>query len=215
MSSPWYIGCRNTMHVERVAKRILNALSEPIAPAIAQPGCDAQHGIAIFPHDGKDPDTLLRNADTAVYVAKAEGRACYRFTTRDELACSRAAQDGRGVERTAQSRTRMRYQPQMRHRDGRSGQHGGAGAMEAPAARYGIAAGIHAGGGTHRPDHRTGRMGNGRSRAALPVLGFTGDKTLPDLREYIPTAVQPSRPAEWIENFLRRSKLTPTGWNWN
>ena len=78
------------MHVERVAKRILNTLSEPIALQSHNPVVTPSIGIAIFPHDGKDPDTLVRNADTAMYVAKAEGRACYRFY--DEEMNSRAVE---------------------------------------------------------------------------------------------------------------------------
>ena len=64
----------DTMHAERVAKRILNALSEPIALQSHNPVVTPSIGIAIFPHDGKDPDTLVRNADTAMYVAKDTGR---------------------------------------------------------------------------------------------------------------------------------------------
>ena len=65
--------------VETVAKRILQKLSEPIPLNNYNPVVTPSIGIAIFPVDGQDADTLVRNADTAMYEAKAHGRACYRF----------------------------------------------------------------------------------------------------------------------------------------
>ena len=39
----------------------------------------ASVGVAIAPNDGYEPDVLLKNADLALYGAKAEGRGCHRF----------------------------------------------------------------------------------------------------------------------------------------
>ncbi len=38
-------------------------------------------GVSIYPDDGLDAETLVRNADTAMYRAKETGRRCYRFFT--------------------------------------------------------------------------------------------------------------------------------------
>lgn len=40
-------------------------------------------GIALCPHDGKDPETLLKNAETAMYEAKRGGKNTFRFYTRE------------------------------------------------------------------------------------------------------------------------------------
>jgi predicted signal transduction protein with EAL and GGDEF domain len=65
--------------VEVVARRILERLSKPIALQSHNPVVTPSIGIAIYPDDGADPEDLVRNADTAMYAAKAEGRACFRF----------------------------------------------------------------------------------------------------------------------------------------
>ncbi len=105
----------DTAHVERVAKRLLNVLSEPIALQSHNPVVTPSIGIAIFPHDGKDPETLVRNADTAMYVAKAAGRACYRFY--DEEMNSRAVEQLKMEEELRNAmlnhELELRYQPQV------------------------------------------------------------------------------------------------------
>lgn len=61
----------------RVAGKILRRLSEPIAAGNAMIECSASIGIAVSPDDGTDIDTLLRNADDAMYRAKEAGRNRY------------------------------------------------------------------------------------------------------------------------------------------
>jgi diguanylate cyclase (GGDEF)-like protein len=66
-------------HAGEVARRILAAMRDPIMANGYQLASTASIGIAIFPQDGRDPETLLRCADMAMYAAKAEGRGRFRF----------------------------------------------------------------------------------------------------------------------------------------
>ena len=101
--------------IERVAKRILNTLSEPIALQSHNPVVTPSIGIALFPQDGRDPDTLVRNADTAMYVAKAEGRACFRFYNEEmnAKAVEQLKMEEELREAMRNHELELRYQPQV------------------------------------------------------------------------------------------------------
>jgi predicted signal transduction protein with EAL and GGDEF domain len=71
-------------------------------------------GIAIYPDDGSDRETLLTHADTALYRAKTEGRNTYRFF---EAEMGAAVRDRRQMEHdlrqaVARDEFRLVYQPQ-------------------------------------------------------------------------------------------------------
>jgi diguanylate cyclase (GGDEF)-like protein len=65
--------------VEEVAKRILALVSDPvtIGGQVVLNACSI--GIAIFPRDGVDISTLVKNADSALYYAKSRSRGGYEF----------------------------------------------------------------------------------------------------------------------------------------
>ena len=69
--------------VALVAGKILLAIAEPMLIEGRELSITASVGAAIYPADGADYDTLLRNADAAMYQAKAAGRNAYRFYTAD------------------------------------------------------------------------------------------------------------------------------------
>lgn len=67
--------------VSNLAERILKALEEPIQLLEHQLHIKSSIGIALYPEHGEDSETLLKNADTALYRAKREGRNHYQFYT--------------------------------------------------------------------------------------------------------------------------------------
>jgi diguanylate cyclase (GGDEF)-like protein/PAS domain S-box-containing protein len=62
-----------------LATRMHKALKEPCDAGGHQLVAEASIGIALAPDDGTDPDQLLKNADLAMYAAKAAGRGFYCF----------------------------------------------------------------------------------------------------------------------------------------
>jgi diguanylate cyclase (GGDEF)-like protein len=62
-----------------VARRILEQLGNPIRVADQELFVTASIGIATFPEDGETGDVLVRNADTAMYHAKQQGKASYQY----------------------------------------------------------------------------------------------------------------------------------------
>jgi diguanylate cyclase (GGDEF)-like protein len=62
-----------------LARRICEAVKEPCDLHGHAVIVDTSIGIALAPGDGTDPTELLKNADMALYRAKADGRGTYRF----------------------------------------------------------------------------------------------------------------------------------------
>jgi diguanylate cyclase (GGDEF)-like protein/PAS domain S-box-containing protein len=63
----------------RVAEKLMHALEEPIEVEEHLLHVGVTIGIALFPADGSDADTVVRHADIALYQGKGEGRGRYRF----------------------------------------------------------------------------------------------------------------------------------------
>ncbi|WP_144392358.1 two-component system response regulator [Pleionea sediminis] len=63
----------------RFAERILEELSKPLELDYQHVNTGASIGIAVYPHDGVTPESLLKNSDLAMYKSKRSGRNTYRF----------------------------------------------------------------------------------------------------------------------------------------
>ncbi|MBT6242758.1 MAG: GGDEF domain-containing protein, partial [Rhodospirillaceae bacterium] len=68
---------------EAIAGKLLKALSKPFELDSQQASISASIGITVYPHDGEEAESLLRNADHAMYAAKKSGRNAFKIFTRD------------------------------------------------------------------------------------------------------------------------------------
>ena len=71
----------DTNQLTRTLMQILEKTAQPINIGGQSLNLSCSIGVAIFPDDGKDFETLLKNADAAMYHAKDAGRNTYRFFT--------------------------------------------------------------------------------------------------------------------------------------
>ncbi|GAB0056423.1 hypothetical protein SIID45300_00730 [Candidatus Magnetaquicoccaceae bacterium FCR-1] len=70
-------------YAERVAAEILSRLVLPYSLMGQEAFISGSVGVTVYPDDANDLDSLLKNADTAMYRAKSDGRNAYRFYTPD------------------------------------------------------------------------------------------------------------------------------------
>jgi diguanylate cyclase (GGDEF)-like protein/PAS domain S-box-containing protein len=66
-----------------VAKNIISTLSEPYHISQHELLITPSIGICIYPNDGDSAETLIQNADSAMYRAKQDGRSVFRFFTQE------------------------------------------------------------------------------------------------------------------------------------
>ena len=98
-----------------LARRIRDALSVPFRFEGEEVSTSASIGIAIFPDNGFDVDDLLKNADLAMYRAKADGRDGFRAFAADMDTTARAITVLESDLRRAMTRQEfeLHYQPQV------------------------------------------------------------------------------------------------------
>jgi len=104
----------------RVAARLVRVLGEPYEIEGQEVHTSVSVGIAVFPDDAEDADTLLRNADRAMYRAKADGpgRHCF-FTPEMEHEGRRRAEIERRLWRALrEDGLALAYQPIVEARSG-------------------------------------------------------------------------------------------------
>ena len=73
------IGRSEETAARSLARRLVEVISAPYEIDDHQIVIGVSIGISLSPQDGSNPDELLKNADLALYRAKADGRGTYRF----------------------------------------------------------------------------------------------------------------------------------------
>ncbi len=74
-------GIKEAEDAAGVAHKILTNVKQPLALKDIKLSITTSIGIALYPNHAADPDTLLKNADTAMYRAKNQGKDNYQFYT--------------------------------------------------------------------------------------------------------------------------------------
>jgi diguanylate cyclase (GGDEF)-like protein len=104
-----------------VARRLVAALAEPVTLLGNELYVTCSVGVAIYPCDGNDIETLLMNADTAMYRAKESGRGGFQFYDRSMNARARERLQMETLLRRAVERDEfvLHYQPRVDLASGR------------------------------------------------------------------------------------------------
>jgi len=103
------------------ARRLVDTLTEPFTIEGTEIFCGGSVGVSIYPDDGGDVDTLLMNADTAMYRAKALGRGGYQLYDRsmNERALDHLRMETRLRRAIERDEFVLHYQPRIDVTSGR------------------------------------------------------------------------------------------------
>ena len=99
-----------------VAEKLLATIALPVSLEAQVVSVSPSIGISIFPRDGATSDTLIKNADAAMYLAKERGRSNYQFFSErlSQSAFKALALEAKLREAIANQGFILHYQPQQR-----------------------------------------------------------------------------------------------------
>jgi diguanylate cyclase (GGDEF)-like protein len=111
---------QNEKHVEIVAEKILAAIAVPLQFSGHELRVTCSVGVSIYPGDGEDAQTLMKNADIAMYQAKEKGRNHFAFYSaeRDVNTFERLALETSLRRAVDRDELLLYYQPKMDFRNG-------------------------------------------------------------------------------------------------
>lgn len=111
---------RSAHDADAVAERLIRDLREPMQLALNSLVVTPSVGIAIYPQDGEDADTLLRNADLAMYFAKRKNPGTFASydVAMNAVALQRFTIEGRLRGALERNEFTLDYQPQFDVRTG-------------------------------------------------------------------------------------------------
>jgi diguanylate cyclase (GGDEF)-like protein/PAS domain S-box-containing protein len=115
------LGLASLAECEQAVQRMLHAVSHPLLVAPQPVRLSASIGVAIFPLDDGDADTLLRHADQAMYRAKQSGKNCFHVFDPDQDRYTRSRYDrvARIQDALDYHEIVLHYQPKVDMRAGR------------------------------------------------------------------------------------------------
>ena len=104
----------------KVARRLMEELRKPFRAAGQEVFVSASLGLALFPLDGEDADTLVKNAGAAMHFAKDQGRDNYQFYSRamNGTALEKLAMESQLRRALERNELILYYQPKIRPSSG-------------------------------------------------------------------------------------------------
>ena len=102
-------------HAATIAEKIISVFKEPFEIGGIELHVTTSIGISLYPGDGENAETLLKNADTAMYCAKEAGRNNYQFYNHvlQMRGFERISMENRLHQAIERGELVLYYQPQM------------------------------------------------------------------------------------------------------
>ena len=148
--------------LSKLAQGIIDSLSRPYTINGTVVSIGASVGIVTSDYDDRTSDDLMRDADLALYAAKAAGKGCFRFFAPEMHEAARERQLMESDLRVALEKGQLWvvFQPSVDAIERRGHRVRGADPLESSGARADQPCRVHSAGRGNRPDQRNRRMGS-------------------------------------------------------